>query len=396
MSIEEMLNQSIEGMEYELSNAIKQIQTINRKRIGLITGHGEPDTIDLAGLTNAILAKWDLFRINLPNRKTLLMGYDIVIISKPVSPFTEVEKYLLDQFVMNGGGLLVFMDALSVNMLEAGGEGTIAVPVETNLQDLFFRYGARINQNYVADVNCGYTPVYTGMVGDQPRIEMLPWPYSPIITNYASHQLVRNLDATWFRGTSTIDSVKATGIKKTPLFLTSESTRVFAPPVKVSYNDLQDKLRPEAFTSGTKVLGYLLEGKFRSLYANRFPPKGVDRSTFREFGDAAKVIIVSDGDFIRNDLSLENEKPLPMGMDAYTNTTYANEAFLLNALDYLLDDQGLMLARIKQVKIRPLDKAAIQRNGTFWKWINIAGPLVVLLLFGLTINMLRRRKFATK
>ena len=394
LSIEDMLNQSIEGVEYELSAGIKQIQSSNKRKIGLITGHGEPDATDLAGMTNAILSKYDLFKIDLPSRKSLLTGYDVIMIIKPVRPFGEVEKYYLDQYVMNGGNLLVFMDALSVDMSQASGSGTLAFPIETNLQDLFFRYGVRINGNYVADVNCGYTPVYTGSVGEQPRIEMLPWPYSPIVSNYGKHVTVKNLDATWFRGVATLDTVKAEGIRKTPLFITSENTKVFSPPVQVSYNDLQDKLRPEFFTSGPKVLGYLLEGSFTSLYANRFAPRGAAQNLRKEKGDPAKIMIISDGDFVRNDYSLDNKKPLPMGKDAYTEKAYANEAFLYNALDYMLDDYGLMLSRNKKVKIRPLNKTVLIQEGTYWRWLNTLGPLVVLFVLGMAIHILRRKRFS--
>lgn len=394
LSIEDMLNQSIEGLEYELSAGMKQIQSSNLRRIGLITGHGEPDTTDIAGMTNAILSKYNLFRIDLPSRNSPLTGYDVIMITKPIRAFGEVEKYYLDQYVMNGGNLLVFIDALSVDMTQASGSGTFAFPIESNLQDLFFRYGARINGNYVADVNCGYTPVYTGSIGEQPRIELLPWPYSPIITHYGKHLTVKNLDATWFRGAATLDTVKAEGIRKTPLFITSENTKVFSPPVQVSYNDLQDKLRPEFFISGSKVLGYLLEGSFTSLYANRFAPRGADQSLRKDKGDPAKVIIVSDGDFVRNDYSLKTKNPLPMGRDVYTEKTYGNEAFLYNALDYMLDDYGLMLSRNKQVKIRPLNKTALIQEGTYWRWLNTLGPLVVLFVLWIAIHIMRRKIFS--
>ncbi len=393
MSIEEMLNQSVEGLEYELANAIKQLQSSNRKKIGFIVGHDEPDTSELAGFTNAILARYDLFRISLPERSTKLIGYDGIIIGKPASRFNEKEKYLLDQYIMNGGRLMVFVDALSVNMNEAEGEGTIAFPYELNIEDMLFKYGVRINRDYVADVNCGNTPVITGNIGNQPRIEMLPWPYWPVITNYAKHPVVRNLDATWFRGTSTIDTVKAGGILKTPLMFTSDYTKVFTPPVRISYNDLQDKLRPESFQSGPKALAYLLEGKFTSLYKNRFPPRGIDHKEFREESLDTKIIVVSDGDFIRNDFNPENDNPLPMGMDAYSQTTYANEDFLINALDYLVDEDGLMLARNREVKIRPLNKVAIQTTGNTWKWVNMILPVVLIIIFGIIKGIMRKRKF---
>ncbi|MDH5608275.1 MAG: gliding motility-associated ABC transporter substrate-binding protein GldG [Cyclobacteriaceae bacterium] len=394
ISIDEMLNQSVEGLEYELIHAIERLKSPGRKKIGLVTGHGEPDSTQLAGFTNAILQSYDLYRINLPERRTLLSGYDVIVLSKPTERFSEMEKYLLDQYVMRGGKLMVFLDALSVNMSEAGGEGTVAIPYTTNLEDLLFRYGIRLNQNFVVDVNCGSTPVYTGSVGDQPRIELLPWPYFPIISRYGNHPLVSQLDATYFQFASTMDTVKATGIRKTPLFLTSEYTKVLAPPVKVSYNDLQDNLRPEAFTSGIFMLGVLLEGKFTSLYRNRFPPPGTDRSTFIENGTDAQVIVVSDGDFIRNDFHLETEKPLPMGMDPYSQTTYANEDFLINALNYLTDEDGLMLARNKEVKIRPLDKARVKQEANFWRWLNVALPLLLILVFGSLKYLARTKRYA--
>jgi gliding-associated putative ABC transporter substrate-binding component GldG len=186
-SPEEMLNQSIEGLEYELINGIYQSMQSNRKRVGLITGHDEPDSIQLAGLTNTVLSKYDLYTIDLPVKRSPITGYDALIIAKPRKAFSEYEKFLLDQYIMKGGNVIFFIDALSVDITKAEGEGTIAVPFELNLTDKLFRYGLRINRNYVADVNCGTTPVVTGMIGDQPKIELLPWPYFPIISNYSDH-----------------------------------------------------------------------------------------------------------------------------------------------------------------------------------------------------------------
>lgn len=392
-SPEEMLNQSVEGLEYELINGINQVMQSVRKRVGLITGHNEPDTAELAGLTNAVLSKYDLFRVNLPSKTTRITGYDVLLITKPTSGFSEREKFLLDQYVMSGGKIIFYLDALKVDLAEAEGEGTVAIPYELNLDDLLFRYGVRINRNYVADVNCGTIPIVSGTVGDQPRIEFLPWPYFPIITRYGDHPIVRNLDATWFRGSSTIDTVKADGITKTPLFFTSQRTKVFAPPVQVSYNDLQDKLRPEAFVSGEKPLGYILEGRFTSLFRNRFPPGGFDRNEIIEEGVQSAIVVISDGDFIRNDFDLESENPLPMGVDPYTKNTYANESFLINALDYLTEEGDLMLARNKEIKIRPLDRARIVEERGFWKWLNLVLPIITIIGFGLIKFYLRKRKF---
>lgn len=392
-SPEQMLNQSIEGLEYELINGIFQVQQSSRKRVGLILGHDEPDTTELAGLTNAVLSKYDLFRIDLPSRNSRITGYDALIVAKPTKDFTLKEKFLLDQYVMNGGNVIFFIDALSVDITKAEGEGTVAVPFELNLDDLLFKYGVRVNRNYLLDVNCGTTPVVAGMVGDQPKIEMLPWPFFPIVTNYTNHPLVKNLDATWFRFASTLDTVKAVGIKKIPLFQSSQYTKVFTPPVRVRYNDLRDELRPEAFRSGVKNLGYLLEGQFTSLFKNRFPPKGFDRNEIVEEGIPAKVIVVGDGDFIRNETDLENGNPLPMGVDPYTKNTYANEAFLLNALDYMTDEADLMLARNKEIQIRPLDRARVKEQGELWKWVNMGLPLLLVILFGVFKTIVRKKKY---
>lgn len=394
LSIDEMLNQSIEAIEYEISEGIFQLQKKGKRRVGLITGHDEPDSSLLAGLTNTILQKHEFYQLNIKERDRPITGYDALIIAKPQSAFTEKEKYRIDQYVMGGGALLVFMDALSVDLRKADGDGTVAIPVETNLDDLLFKYGVRVNKNYVADANCGNTPVVAGMVGNQPRIELLPWPYSPLVTNYGSHPIVKNLDASWFRHVSTIDTVRAEGIKKTVLMQTSEFTRVFSPPVRVSYNDLRDKLRPEYFTSGPKAIAYLLEGHFTSLYKNRVLPFSDERSNFVEDGKLAKIIVVSDGDFIRNEFDLESDQPLEMGVDPYTQTTYANGDFLEQALDYMFDADGLMLAKNKEVMIRPLDKVKLEEQADFYRWLNLLLPVLLIMLFGVFKSYLRKRKYA--
>ncbi len=387
-----IINQSIEGLEYELISGIVQLTDPARKRIGLVGGHGEPDTLQLAGFSNAILSKYDLFRINLPQRTTPLIGYDLIVLAKPTTPFSDYEKFLLDQYVMKGGKLMIFMDALRVNMDSASGEGTVAIPYEINLTDLLFRYGVRVNQDYVVDLNCGDFPVVAGNIGDQAQVRMLPWPYFPLISNYGSHPAVRNLDAVMLRFASTIDSVKASGVTKTPLLLTSAYTKVIGPPVQVSFNDLQSSLLPEKFQEGPKPVGYLLEGEFTSLYKNKFPPSGIPRNEVLTDGLPSKLVVISDGDLIRNDLDLETGNPLKIGVDAYTKTTYANEALVLNLMAYLLDDEGVVMTRSRELAIRPLDKVKIREERTKWQVINLLIPIVVLVTFGLGKAMIRRSK----
>lgn len=392
-SIEEVLNQSIEGLEYEIANGIALVTGNTRKRVGLVYGHDEPDTTELAGFTNLVLSKYDLFRINLPTRTTPLTGYDLIVVTKPAKAFTEVEKYLLDQYLMGGGRLLFFLDALGVDMNEASGEGTVAIPYENNLNDLLFKYGVRINNNYVADINCGNTPVVAGNIGDQPQINMLPWPYFPIITNYGNHPVVKNMDALQVRFASEIDSVKADGIKKTPLLYTSANSKVIGAPVRVSYNDLKDELLPEKFVHKPVPIAYLLEGKFQSLYKNRFVPGNFDQSAFRPDGLESKMAVIADGDLIRNEFDLESGNPLPLGVDPYSREHYANETLIMNLMEYLMDDSGLIQARSKEIKIRPLDKARVKQERTKWQLINIAAPILLLILFGLAKMYVRKSSY---
>lgn len=393
---ETIINQSIEGLEYELINALVQASSPTRKKIGFVTGHNEPDTMQLAGFSNAILSKYDLYRINLPDRTAPLMGYDAIIIGKPTTAFSEVEKYLLDQYLMKGGKLLFFVDALRVNMDSASGEGTVAIPYELNLTDQLFRYGVRVNQDYLADLNCGDFPVVAGSLGNQAQVRMLPWPYFPLISNYGSHPSVRNLDAIMLRFASSIDTVKAPGIQKTPLLFTSAYTKMIGPPIQVSFNDLQSGLLPEKFQSGSRVAGYLLEGAFTSLYKNRFPPAGMDRNALIEKGIESKVVVIADGDLIRNELDIQDGTPLRLGVDAYTKTTYANEALLMNLLAYMTDEEGVVLTKSREVTIRPLDKVKVKEERLKWQVINLALPLVFLLLFGVVKTLMRKSKYGKK
>lgn len=390
---DDVINQSIEGIEYHIASAISQLSNDSRKRIGIIKGHGELDSTLIAGFSNLLIAKYDLYNVNLNNKKRALTDYDVLILAKPTEKFTTNEKYQLDQYIMNGGRMLAFVDALRVNLDSIDGEGTYAFAYDTDLTDLFFRYGVRINADFIQDLNCGEMPLVAGNMGDQAQFRSMPWPFFPIINNYGSHPMVKNIDASIAKFTSTIDTVKATGIKKTPLMLTSSYSRVLKNPVRVSFNDLRRDVVPENFQSGPQAISYLLEGKFTSLFKNRILPKNVPQNEFVGDGQDSKIIVVSDGDFIRNDFDLQNGNPLELGIDPYSGTVYANPDFVTNAIDYLVEDGGLISAKSKEVKIRPLDKIKVKNEKLNWQLFNMVGPLVMLIVFGLLKFYLRRRKY---
>jgi len=390
----ERINQSIEGVEYELAAAIRSLLETERARVAFIRGQGELQGDDIAGLNNILVQRYDVFNVDLKQKQSLL-GFNVAIVAKPKEAFSEHDKYKLDQFLMNGGNLIFFLDALHVSIDSAQGDGTFAVPYELNLTDLLFKYGLRINQNYILDLNSGMYPVVAGFAGDQPQIRLLPWPFFPVINLFTEHPIVRNLDAVTVRFGSSLDTVKAEGVLKTPLFFTSQYSNVVSSPVKVSFNDFRKPPEPEFFNQGPQPMAYLLEGKFTSLFENRILPEPVDKSNFRQSAIGnGKVLVVADGDFVRNEINVNTDRPLQLGYDQFTRETFANEDFVLNAMAYLLDGTGLIRARSKKIEIRPLDKIKVQQQRAYWQALNIGLPLVLLAAFGLVKYYLRKRRYA--
>ncbi len=391
---DEVLNQSIEGLEYELANAINKLFNPNRKRIAFVTGEGELDSLHIASLNNALLESYDVFKTSLNVRKSLNQ-YDVMIVAKPTRPFSEAAKYNLDQYLLSGARLLLLIDPLEANMDSASGKNYFALPFQLALDDLLFRYGVRINLDIVQDLVSLRVPVITGNVNGKPQMTPLEWPFFPLVNHYANHPITRNLDASFLKIGSTIDTVKAIGIRKTPLLLSSIHSRKVMAPVKISVDDLRKELTPANFSTGPFASAYLLEGKFSSLYTNRFLPEDVDSTGFRSIGVPSKLIIVADGDMARNDISPKTGQPQPLGFDSFSGYTFANQELILNMVAYLTDEGGVISTRNKQVKIRPLDKEKIKQERFFWQAINLSLPLMVIMIFGMLKLYFRSKKYAS-
>ncbi len=325
-SPEEILNQSIENIEYQIASSLKVLVGEERPRIGLSIGHGELDSLDVLGLTDVLLTKYDVFKFDLSKLQDLSV-FDAIIINKPKSEFSELEKFKLDQYLLSGGNVLFFLDVMRVDMAEAGApEGAIGLPFEVNLDDMLFKYGVRINRDFVQDLRSGYYPVVAGDYGDQPQISRLPWPFYVVANNLEQHPITKNLDAVYFRFVSSMDTVKAEGVLKTPLVFTSNYSRVLPTPARVAFNDYIEE--PDFATFGREYLplAYLLEGEFTSLFNNRFLPDGANTNDRRDKG-VGKALVVSDGDFLRNDISLEDKTPFPLGEDPFSGS-FANADFI--------------------------------------------------------------------
>jgi ABC-2 type transport system permease protein len=390
-SSEEVINQSVEGVEFELANAIHKLANSERKSVAFTRGHGELDSLAVASFTQELQELYDVLRVDL-RRPVDRSKYDVLIIARPTGPFSEVEKYQLDQFIMRGGKVMFLIDKMDASMDSASSESALAIPNRTNLDDQLFKYGVRVNLNLVQDQNSGLYPVITGQVGGKPQVQMMNWPFFPLINTYPAHPVTRNLDAVLTKFASSIDTVKAEGVRKSPLLFTSPYSRVLGTPVNISINRLRD-LKPQDFSVANVPLAYLLEGKFTSLYKNRFLPDGINERDFVADGKETKMLVIGDGDIARNEINPRNRQPQALGFDSFTNYTFANRDLLMNALAYLTEENGLIQTRSKQVKIRPLDKEKIKAEGTKWQMINLVAPLVLLAGYGALRFFIRRRKY---
>lgn len=393
---DQVLNQSIEGLEYEFSNAIYLMTNSDRKRIGLLSGHGELDSLQIASFNNALLDQYDVFKVLL-DRKKVIENYDLLIMPKPTKPYSELDKLKLDQFVMKGGRMLMLIDRLDAVMDSASRQDYYAFPYELNLDDLLFKYGVRINLDLVQDKIAARYPIVTGKVGNRPQLMQMDWPFFPLINQYAEHPSTRNLDATLLRFASSIDTVKADGVSKTPLLFTSPNSRKLGTPVRVSVNDLRTNVDPSLFQNAHLPVSYLLEGEFTSLYKNRFLPEGVDADfSLTTTSKPTKIIIIADGDVARNDVNPRTGQPQQLGFDPISSYTFANQELLLNMVSYLVDEDGLINTRSKEVKIRPLNKIKATEEKTFWQIVNLAVPISLLFIYGFTRSYLRKRKFTIR
>lgn len=390
-SPEEILNQSVEGVEFELASAIRKLTQKERKRIGLMLGYSRLPAARIADLTTSLQESYEVFPVDLPRSPTL-QGLDAILVIKPDTAFSEVDKYKIDQFIMHGGRALFFVDALRIDSVPA--QGTIAFPYALNLDDLLFKYGVRLNGTLVKDLMAARIPLNVGTMGDQPQINMMPWVFYPLINNFGKHPIVRNLDAVYTKFVGTIDTVRAKGIAKTPLLLSSQYTRVVPAPAEISFNEARKDPNPALYNRGVLPVAYLLEGKFESLYKNRVLPGDERAKTFKAEGAASKIIICSDGDVVVNEFDRRKNQPLPLGFDRFTQTVFANKDFVLHAVDYLTDAGGIIAARNKEIQLRPLDKLRLREERVWWQIFNLFAPLLTVFLFGIVRNSIRKRKYA--
>ena len=399
LSPEEVLNNSIQNLEYAFSSAVKKISSGGKPRVGFTEGHGELSDLQLQDAMKSLSDSYEAGRIDLAS--ITFDGLDklkVMVIAKPATAFSELEKYKIDQFLMRGGKIIWTIDLVNAdldNMRKTAKGEQLAFQNKLNLDDQLFTYGVRINYDLIGDMNCAQIPVNVGNVGGQAQIQMVPWLFYPIIMPTSDHPLVKNLDGIRTEFVNTIDTIGVANVRKTILLTTTPYNKVLQAPTIVSLNMIEDTPDPQRFQSQPKAVAVLLEGQFKSNFLNRAIPVGVlNAGKTIARSKYTKMLVVSDGDVFKNDVIEKDGSTLPLGFDRYTQQTFGNKTFLLNAVDFLTDDAGLINLRSKEVQLRLLDKGKIVAEKTKWQMMNTLIPLVMLVVFGIFQHIYRKRKYA--
>lgn len=404
---------SIENLEYNIYSSIRSIVNAKKDKVVFLYGHGElpveniydfvsslseyyeVDSITinekLNSLTDRIYDTVDLSKVTIENK------YKCMIVAKPTSIFSYKDLYIIDQYIMHGGKVLWLLDALNVSMdsLQAQ-SSTVAISNFTGVDDILFRYGAKVNTNLIMDLQCAKVPIVTGQYQDNmPQMSYYPWNFFPEIHPNSNHIISNKISPVKMEFVSSIDTT-ASQAEKTVLLYSSNGTRIMNAPVNVSLNMLKQKQDAKLFNAGSKPVAMLLEGEFVSAFKNRLTATMEENTqiAFKDFSDTTAMIVVADGDICKNDFI--NGQLLPLGYDKYTRQMYGNKEFLVNCVNYLCGDVDLIPLRSREVIMRKLDTAKIERERTFWQVINVVVPVVIILLVGLVLTIFRKKKYSRK
>ena len=398
------INNSVISLEYNFANAIQKLTQYRPPRVAFSQGHGELNKLELADLQSQLLRlSYEVQMMDLSAQFQVPEKFDAVIVAKPTLPFDEKDKYKLDQFVMRGGKILWLLDATTANMdsLRVSPTGQFVLDKNLNLDDQLFKYGVRINNDLVQDINlCNPIPLVVGKMGNAPQTELFPWYYFPLLISDNNHAIVKNLDPVSAFFASTIDTVQNKEVQKTILLHTSDNSKAVLTPARVHFGILQNRPNPQYFTQQKLPVAVLLEGKFQSVFKNRLSPEFLSASDsvpalkFLDQSSDNRMIVISDGDIAKNIVRADSSA-YPLGFYPYTNQTFANKDFLLNCIQYLVDNQGLLETRNKEVKLRLLNTVRVSEEKLKWQFINVVLPSLLVLLMGISYVYWRKKKYAT-
>ncbi len=402
LSHEQNLNNSIQTLEYEFARAIHSLTMEEVSRIAFIEGHGELDSMQTHSLMDELKNFFQVDRGFINGNVEALTNYQALIIARPVLPFNEADKFAIDQYIMQGGKVLFLLDPVHpfADSLSAG--TTVALSNQVGLEDLLFKYGVRINYNLVADLQCNYVPVNTAPAGEQASFTMMPWVYHPLLAGPVTHPVSRGLNYVKSQFASSLDTLSGSSgqISKTVLLATSQASRTRDVPLYINMEEVTVQPDPALYSDANLPIGVLLEGEFESFYKNYPVPEGVIPSdwTLIPHGQPSSIFVLTDGDIVANEVIFEQGayRAQPLGYDRYTQQTFGNREFIMNVVNYMCDETGLMELRSREFKLRLLNKEQISQKSELLKWklINTLLPLLLVLITGLVIQLVRRRKYA--
>lgn len=394
---EESINNSVEELEYSLTNTIRKLQREKKPEITFIQGHGEVDTLHQFRFMQALSEYYSVNQTALSGRLKTLEGSDAIVISQPDSAFNDKDKFIIDQYIMKGGKVLWMIDPLDVNRDSLRKGYTLGFNRPLNIEDMLFKYGVRLNPLLVQDLQCAGIAINTGFQRDKPKIEVRRWVYYPVILPDINHPIVKNLDHIKFEYVSTLDTIaSAKGIKKTILLKTSKYTKTQHSPARISLAMANMQPREAQFINSYQPVACLLEGEFRSFVEFRLPARLLNDSNFKylDKGKKTKMIVIADGDVGSNEYLRSSGELLPLGYDRYTKMTFANQTFLLNCVNYLMDEEGMLQLRAREVKLRLLDVKKIKQHRGKWQMINVMAPLMLVIVFAILQFYIRKRKYS--
>ncbi len=391
---------SVQNLEYSIADALHKITTDKKKTIAIIKGNGELKDIQIAKFLLQTRESYHIGPFTLDSVATnptasleALKKFDLAIISKPTEAFSDAEKQVLDQFIIQGGKTIWLVDQVNMEMdsLYTESGSNLAFPRDLNLNDMFFKYGFRINPDLIKDEQGTPIKLASGEPGSASQFQEFNWKFAPQVYPISKHPIVKNLGGIKFDFASAIDTLK-NGIKKTILLQSSPYSKKIGSPVEVSLNSVTEETSPNDYLNkGTIPLSVLFEGQFHSVFENRV--LAFDQKTFKPTDKASKMIVISDGDLIRNQLD-KNFQPVELGFDQRSGNVYDNKDFMMNCVNYLLDDNGLINIRSKDFDLALLDKEKVYESYNTIQWVTIGLPILILLVFGLVFSYLRKKKYS--
>lgn len=395
-SPEQILNNSIENLEYAFVSAISRLNSNITPFIGFTEGHGEASDLELYDAMQSLAISNQVGRLNLDSiQLDDLKKIKIMIIAKPKKAFSESDKYKIDYYVRHGGAVIWAIDQIDASMDNIRSTGSQPlIGYELNLDDQLFLYGVRLNYEIIADLNCTQIPLSMGNIGGQSQIQLAPWYFFPIVMPNSSNAIVKNLDGIRTEFIGTMDTIASRGIKKEVLLSSSPYSRILKTPSFISLQMMEEVPDPRKFKQKPSPVAVLLTGKFPYIFDSRPVPAEIRNPIdLSQTTEEAKMLVVADGDWLINQINAKDQSPFPLGWDRYTAQQYANKIFLENSIDYLLNDKQLISLRNREVKLRLLDQAVVKEGKLKWQIINVGFPLVLLIAVGNLQHYIRKRKY---